>query len=81
MSEVRSGVEWSPADNPYAIAVSEAQRWRSAAVLAVARLEDPAYFRAAPFSSKEIDAGNLVFALVQLLAAEPWAKGIARPWY
>ena len=70
MSDLPNGQEWSPADNPYAIAVSEAAWWRCAAKLAVARLEDPADRRAAPLSSTQIDARNLIFALVQLLAAE-----------
>ncbi|MBV9446305.1 MAG: hypothetical protein JO345_10460 [Streptosporangiaceae bacterium] len=32
--------DWSPADNPYAIAVSEAQWWRDAARLAIMRMRD-----------------------------------------
>jgi hypothetical protein len=70
MSNLPSGLEWSPADNPYAIAVSEATWWRCAVKLAVARLGDPVDRRAAPLNSTQIDARNLVFALVQLLAAE-----------
>jgi hypothetical protein len=70
MSDLPSGVEWSPADNPYAIAVSEATWWRCAVTLAVARLDDPIDRRAAPMNSTQIDARNLIFALVQLLAAE-----------
>ena len=70
VSDIPSGVDWSPADHPYAIAVSESAWWRSAVKLAVGRLDDPVDQRAAPFSSKQIDARNLVFALVQLLAAE-----------
>lgn len=70
MCDLPSGVEWSPADHPYAIAVSEATWWSCAVRLAVARLEDPPDRRAAPVSSTQIDARNLVFALVQLLAAE-----------
>lgn len=62
--------EWSPADHPYAIAVSEAQWWRSAVGLAAARLGDPIDPRASPMSSHQIDARNLVFALAQLLNAE-----------
>jgi hypothetical protein len=68
--DIPAGAEWSPADHPYAIAVSEATWWRCAVQLAVARLGDPEDRRAAPFSSRQVDARNLVFALVQLLAAE-----------
>lgn len=70
MSNLPSGVEWSPADNPHAIAVSEATWWRCAVNLSVARLDDANDQRAAPCSSQQIDARNLVLALVQLLAAE-----------
>lgn len=68
--EVPAGAGWSPTDNPYAIAVSEATWWRCAVQLAVGRLDDVVDSRAAPVSSTQIDARNLVFALVQLLAAE-----------
>lgn len=61
---------WSPADHPYAIAVSEAQWWLSAVRLAEARLRDPDDPRAAPVSSRQVDARNLVLALTQLLVAE-----------
>jgi len=70
VSEVPSEAVWSPADNPYAIAVSEGTWWRCAVQLAVGRLDDAPDPRAAPVSSTQIDARNLVFALVQLLAAE-----------
>jgi len=70
VSEVPSEAAWSPADNPYAIAVSEGTWWRCAVQLAVGRLDDAPDPRAAPVSSTQIDARNLVFALVQLLAAE-----------
>ena len=61
--------DWSPADNPYAIAVSEAQWWLRAATLTVGRL------RAAPgrvggFGSHQIDARLLVLALRQVMTAE-----------
>ncbi len=62
--------DWSPADNPYAIAVSEAQWWRDAARLAVFRMRDDDDRRIAWFSSRQIDARQLIFALRQLLAAE-----------
>jgi len=61
---------WSPADNPYAIAVSEAQWWRDAARLAVPRMRDDDDRRIAWFGSQQIDARQLIFVLRQLLAAE-----------
>ncbi|GAB3994834.1 hypothetical protein GCM10029992_10460 [Glycomyces albus] len=60
---------WSPADHPYAIAVSEAQWWQRAARLAVLRLRDEDDERTG-FSSRQIDARQLVVALRQLLNAE-----------
>jgi hypothetical protein len=60
---------WSPADNPYAIAVSESQWWLRAARLAILRIRDGDDHRVS-FSSRQIDARFLVFALRQLLAAE-----------
>ncbi len=68
--DIPEGADWSPADHPYAIAVSEAMWWRCAVQLAVVRLGDANDLRSAPVSSKQVDARNLVFALVQLLAAE-----------
>lgn len=62
--------DWSPADNPYAIAVSEAQWWRDAARLAILRMRDGDDRRLGWFSSRQIDARYLVLALRQLLAAE-----------
>jgi hypothetical protein len=62
--------QWSPADNPYAIAVSEAQWWERTAQLALRRLGDPEDDRIAWFSSRQIDARQLVVALQQLLNAE-----------
>lgn len=61
--------DWSPADNPYAIAISEAQWWLHAARLAILRIRDGDDHRVS-FSSRQIDARFLVFALRQLLAAE-----------
>ncbi|MEU9617118.1 hypothetical protein AB0D56_37230 [Streptomyces sp. NPDC048209] len=62
--------DWSPADNPYAIALSEAQWWQRTAALAVRRIhaddEDGDPF----FSSRQIDARQLCIALHQLLVAE-----------
>ena len=62
--------EWSPADNPYAIAVSEAQWWRDAARLAIVRMRRDVDERLGWFSSRQIDARNLILALRQLLRAE-----------
>ena len=70
VSEIPPEAVWSPADNPYAIAVSQATWWRCAVQLSVGRLDDPPDPRATPVTSKQIDARNLVFALIQLLAAE-----------
>ena len=62
--------DWSPADNPHAIAISEAQWWQRAVQLAVLRLRDPDDQRISWFSSRQIDARQLVFALRQILNAE-----------
>lgn len=61
---------WSPADNPYAIAVSEAQWWKESARLAVLRMRRNDDARFGWFSAQQIDARQLVFALRQLLSAE-----------
>ena len=61
--------DWSPADNPYAIAVSEAQWWRNAALLAIKRMRaDDDHI--GWMSTRQIDARQLIFALRQLLTAE-----------
>ena len=60
---------WSPADNPYAIAVSEAQWWLRSALLASWRMHDEDDPRSG-FSSRQIDARQFVVALWQLLTAE-----------
>lgn len=62
--------DWSPADNPYAIAVSEAQWWRAAARLAILRMRRDDDNRFGWFSPRQIDARNLILALRQLLRAE-----------
>jgi hypothetical protein len=62
--------DWSPADNPHAIAISEAQWWQSAVRLAVLRLREPDDLSISWFSSRQIDARQLVFALRQILNAE-----------
>ena len=62
--------DWSPADNPYAIAVSEAQWWKASAQLAILRIrrnEDSGFSWCDP---QQIDARQLVFALRQLISAE-----------
>jgi hypothetical protein len=61
--------DWSPADNPHAIAISEAQWWQRTVTLAVLRLRDDDDQRISWFSSRQIDAQQLVFALRQLLNA------------
>jgi hypothetical protein len=72
MSAVTATVppDWSPADNPHAIAISEAQWWQRAVHLAVLRLQEPDDQRISWFSSRQIDARQLVFALRQILIAE-----------
>jgi hypothetical protein len=65
-----SAVDWSPADNPYAIGVSEAQWWQRTVELGVRRLADPDDHRIAWFSSRQIDARQIVVALTQVLNAE-----------
>jgi hypothetical protein len=62
--------DWSPADNPYSIAVSEAQWWQRAVQLAVLRVRAKDDDGIAWHSSRQIDARQLVFALRQLLTAE-----------
>ena len=61
--------DWSPADDPYATAVSEAQWWQRAAHLAILRLRGRDDL-VGGFSSRQIDARQLVLALRQILAAE-----------
>ena len=61
---------WSPADNPYAIAVSEAQWWSEAARLAIVRMRRDDHRGFGWFSPQQIDARNLVLALRQVLRAE-----------
>jgi hypothetical protein len=62
--------DWSPADNPYAIAVSQAQLWRDVVRLTILRMRDPDDRRAGVFSSRQLDAHILVMTLRQLLVAE-----------
>jgi len=62
--------DWSPADNPYAIAVSQSQLWRHIVGLTVLRMRDEDDRRAGWFSSRQLDAHVLVMTLRQLLTAE-----------
>lgn len=63
--------DWSPADNPYAIAVSEAQWWQRTAALAVRRIHAGDDEGGGPFfDSRQIDARQLCISLRQLLMAE-----------
>jgi hypothetical protein len=68
-------VDWSPADHPEAIAVSEVQWWERAAELALLRMHDSDDHRISWFSSRQIDARQLVLALRQLLAAVTLVDG------
>jgi hypothetical protein len=84
VTDISPDVDWSPADNPYAIAVSQATWWFSAVRLSAGRLHNSKDLRALPVSSTQIDARVLVIALVQLLRAERLeqsalrAKGVSR---
>jgi len=60
--------DWSPADNPYAIALSESSWLCATVALTVKRMHDDDV-QAGWFSSRQIDARTLVVALRQLLAA------------
>lgn len=62
--------DWSPADNPYAIAVSQSQLWRDVVRLTVLRMRDEDDRRAGWISSRQLDAHVLVMTLRQLLTAE-----------
>jgi hypothetical protein len=62
--------DWSPADNPYAIAVSQSQLWRDVVRLTVLRMRDDDDCRAGWVSSRQLDAHVLVMTLRQLLTAE-----------
>lgn len=62
--------DWSPADNPYAIAVSEAQWSLCTVELSILRMREGEERWTHPFSSEQIDARQLIVALRQLLAAE-----------
>jgi len=71
---------WSPADNPYAIAVSEAQWWLRCAQLASRRMrggDDP---RSPGVSSRQIDACQFVVALWQLLMQRNLSRWPCERW-
>ncbi|MFF4880224.1 hypothetical protein [Micromonospora sp. NPDC000668] len=68
-------VDWSPADHPEAIAVSEIQWWQRAAELALLRMRDSDDHRISWFSSRQIDARQLILALRQLLGAVALVDG------
>jgi hypothetical protein len=76
--DLTHGIEWSPADQPYAIAVSQASWWLAAVRLSVARLHSAKDLRALPMSSTQIDARFLLLALVQLLRAEKLEQSALR---
>lgn len=69
-SRVTHAEDWSPADNPYAIAVSEAQWWREAVHLTITRMRRNEDRPLGAFSSKQIDARYVIIALRQILTAE-----------
>jgi hypothetical protein len=62
--------DWSPADNPYAIAVSQSQLWRDIVLLTIQRMRDEDDRGLGWFSSVQLDAHVLVMTLRQLLTAE-----------
>ncbi|WP_256176744.1 hypothetical protein [Kitasatospora aureofaciens] len=67
MSELPAD-DWSPADNPYSIAVSEANWWKATVALTIGRMrEQPT--QVGFFDSAQIDARTLVVALRQMLMA------------
>jgi hypothetical protein len=66
--------DWSPADSPYATALSEAQWWQRAVQLSANRLRGGDNISIASFSSRQIDARQLIFALRQLLTAEQFEQ-------
>jgi hypothetical protein len=65
-----SADDWSPADNPYAIAVSQSQVWRDIVLLTIQRMRDGDDRGPGWFSSVQLDAHVLVMTLRQLLTAE-----------
>jgi hypothetical protein len=74
-----SSSDWSPADNPYAIAVSQAQLWRDVIVLTVHRMRDEDDDRVM-WSSRQLDAHVLVMTLQQLLTAEQLEQAALAPY-
>ncbi|MEU9074523.1 hypothetical protein AB0D22_07550 [Kitasatospora sp. NPDC048538] len=67
MSELPAD-DWSPADNPYSIALSEANWWKATVLLTIGRMrQQPTHVGF--FDSAQIDARTLVVALRQMLMA------------
>lgn len=74
--------DWSPADNPYAIAVSEARWWRDAALLAIPRMRGSDDSRLGWFNSlREISVAgwNRSCGLHQVCGGSRQALGGYRP--
>ncbi|WP_157124324.1 hypothetical protein [Nocardia pseudovaccinii] len=76
MSNTTTTENWSPADSPVAIAVSEAYWWQSTIMLEIRRLRDDPD-RRVRVSSHQIDARQLVFALRQLITAATLMEDVA----
>ncbi|MFB9831001.1 hypothetical protein [Actinoallomurus acaciae] len=70
--------DWSPADSPYAIAVSEAQWWLHAVELTVFRMREGEERWTHPFNAEQVDARLLILALRQLLTAEQLEQAALR---
>lgn len=64
-----SADDWSPADNPYSIAVSEAWTWLRCVLLLCKRIHAGDDHQLPGFDSRQLDARQLVVALWQLLMA------------
>jgi hypothetical protein len=74
MTEIAAD-DWSPADNPYAIAVSQSQLWREIVLLTIQRIRDEDDRGPGWFSTVQLDAHVLVMTLRQLLTAEELEQG------
>jgi hypothetical protein len=77
VTDTVDSADWSPADSPSAIAVSESYSWFLSVRLTIQRLRDNDDPRV-PFSSRQLDARHLVFALRQLLTAEQLMQAAVR---
>lgn len=60
--------DWSPADHPYAIGLSQSFRWLALVRLTIRRMRADDQ-RIGPFSSHQLDAETLVWSLHQLTVA------------